>query len=161
MPRSSLRIRILLLLALAVLSAYFLASSASHYVEVYRAIYSVKVSVLSIIYNVDFGKRVGRVNIIIKIENPSNREVEFIGGEGKIYLNGKYLGSLMFYAGEGVPVPPKAINFTITGIASIPDPYFRILEYAIDKGEFNWLVEAWIHFKIDIHVTIVKCYGEL
>lgn len=149
------------ILAIMIFSLFLLVNVASYYVEVYRAIYGVRVSVLSVSYSLDLEGRTARVNVILSIGNPSNREVVITSGEGRIYLNQKYLGSFMLYVGEGIMIAPGISNFTVTGISMVEYPYFNILNSAVASGNLSWYIEAWVHLKIGLHVTVVKCIGEL
>lgn len=159
--RKTFNLSLTFMLAIMVLSLYLLVNAASYYVEVYRAIYSVKFTVVRISYSMNIESKTARVNVIFSISNPSNHEIVITSGEGKIYLNGKYLGSFMIYAGDGIIVAPWMTNFTVTGIGVIEYPYFNILNSAVASGNFNWFIEAWIHLRIGLHVTVVKCIGEL
>ncbi|MCD6155268.1 MAG: hypothetical protein J7J22_05845 [Candidatus Verstraetearchaeota archaeon] len=98
--------------------------------------------------------------MIISIDNPSNNRIILSGGEGKIYLNRKYLASFTLYVGEEILISAGIHNFTITGSASISNLYFRILDKACSEGNVSWYVEVWIHFRIDSHTTIVKSAGK-
>ncbi len=141
---------------LTLISTYILGNSISHYIEVYRAIYGIKVKIIRVNYRVNYEKRKATINVIISINNPSEKDVEITGGEGRILLNNKYLGSIIFYVGEGITLPSKIKNYTLTGISIIKDPYLKILVNSINSGELNWIIESWIHFRIGIHSTIIK-----
>lgn len=148
-------------LAIMVFSLYFLINAAVYYVEIYRAIYGIKVSVVSISYVLNVDSKTAKINVILSIDNPSNHEVVITGGQGKMYLNQRFLGSFMIYVGEGLTIAPRMVNFTVTGIGVIEYPYFNILYNALNAGYLNWFVEAWVHLRIDSHVTVVKCVGVL
>jgi len=159
--RRTLDVGLAVILAIMIVSLFLLVNAASYYVEVYRAIYGVRVNVLSVSYSLDMEGKTARINVIISVDNPSNHEIIVTGGEGKIYLNQKYLGSFMLYTGEGITIAPGITNFTVTGIGIIKHPYFNILNNAVASGNLNWFIEAWVHLRIGLHVTVIKCMGVL
>ncbi len=143
-------------IAIIAASLYTAFTSATYYLEVYKAIYGIKVKVIEVSYRVEEEKARGIVNIVISVDNPSENWVEIVSGQGKVYLNGKYLGSAIIYAGEGIQLAPKTENFTLTGIALVQQAYFKLLEKAIEEKELSWFIEFWIQFRIGIHRTVIK-----
>ncbi len=158
MSRSSYKritkIRIFTLAIMLSFSLTILGTSSTYYLEVYKAIYRLDISVKDIEVKLLEEEGKGEVEITFAVNNPSIHSLLLVGAEGRLFINNKYLALIHFYTGGGVRIPGKVEGFIVKGVAMVEEYRFNLLKRELRKPEVEWSIEAWFHIKVGKILTI-------